>query len=106
MEIGITDSVGVLTGATKKPAPVWKSDLHPERNPSGHPGESHNLDNPRSPFIGLLVRAVPLTGTEMEARPFGQDPEIATGATPEPTDAARKRGFRSYPGSTSLHVSG
>ena len=89
--------------SAKKPAPVWRSGLPTEWNPSGHPGESHNLDIPRFPFIGLLVRAVPPTGTEMEARPFGPDPEIATGATPEPTDAARKRGFRPYPGSTSLH---
>ncbi|CBK43530.1 protein of unknown function [Nitrospira defluvii] len=85
---------------------MWRSDLPTERNPSGHPGESHSLNVPRFPFIGLLMRAVPPTGTEMEARPFGPDPEIATGATPEPTHAARKRGFRPYPGSTSLHVSG
>ncbi|ULA66994.1 MAG: hypothetical protein LZF62_180022 [Nitrospira sp.] len=28
---------------------------------------------------------MPHTGTEMEARPFGTDPETGTGATPEPT---------------------
>ena len=63
-----------------------------------------NLDVPRLPFIGLIVRAVPPTGTEMEARPFGLRLEIATGATPEPTHAARKRGFQPYPGSTSLQL--
>ncbi len=31
------------------------------------------------------IGAVPHTGTEMEARPFGTDPETGTGATPEPT---------------------
>lgn len=64
------------------------SETHPNI-PVGHP----HLDVPRSPFIGLFGRAVPHTGTEMEARPFGTDPETATGATPEPTYAARKRGF-------------
>ena len=88
---------------------MWRSDLPTERNPSGHPSESHNLNVPRFPFIGLLMRAVPPTGTEIEARPFGPDPEIATGATPEPTDAARKRGFDlilAPPPFLYLHLSG
>lgn len=28
---------------------------------------------------------MPPTGTEIEARPFGTDPETGTGATPDPT---------------------
>ena len=93
----------------KKPAPVWRSDLPTERDPSEHPGESHSLNVPRSPFIGLLLRAVPPTGTEMEARPFGPDPEIATGATPEPLTRHGSGGFNlilAPPPFISLHLSG
>ena len=43
------------------------------------------------------------TGTEMEARPFGPDPETATGETPEPTRGTEAWAL-DYPDSTSLHL--
>ena len=45
---------------------------------------SHLRPNvPRFPLIVLPHGAVPPTGTEMKARPFGLDAETGTGATPE-----------------------
>ena len=40
--------------------------------------------------------AVPHTGTEMEARPFGTDPETGTGATPEPTLRCTEAGMSTF----------
>ena len=81
----------ILTGKyhersqTKKPASVWKSGLPTERDPSEHPSGSPTLGCPAPPIHRAPLGVVPPTGTEMEARPFGTDPETDTGAIPEPT---------------------
>lgn len=63
-----------------------------DRDPSEHPDELPTPGCPAPPLHRAPPKgAVPPTGTEMETRPFGTGPETATSATPEPTDAARKR---------------
>jgi hypothetical protein len=88
----MTQTLSPRPSTIKEPASVWRSGLPTERDPSEHPDELPTPGCPAPPLHRAPPKgAVPPTGTEMETRPFGTGPETATSATPEPTDAARKR---------------
>jgi hypothetical protein len=78
----------VVKGSCHRPARAWIIQQVPSW-----------LTIPRFPFIGLSLRAMPPTGTEIETRPFRPSP--ATIALPDHRRGTGA-GILTYPGLTSL----